>query len=728
VNNYGPTENTVVTTSFVVDKEYDNIPIGKPIANTQIYIIDKETKLQPIGVPGELCIAGESLARGYLNNPELTAEKFIENPFVKGQRLYKTGDLARWLPDGNIEFLGRIDKQVKVRGYRIELGEIENQLLSYNDIKEAIVIAKEDKQNNKYLCGYIVAAREDIISDLRKHLAKELPEYMIPAYFIQLDQLPLTANGKIDIKALPEPDDSMSTGIEYAAPTNEIEEKLVVIWQEVLGIEKVGINDNFFELGGHSLKATNMLSRIPKELHASISFKMLFMAPTIKEIAKILQPIAKNTYPEIEATEEKEYYPASSAQKRMFILQSMSPKSISYNIAMPILIEGTLDSVKLEGILNKIIARHEVLRTTFKFTDGVLLQKIHKDVAIRIAYTEMRESEVEAFFQRFVRPFDLSKLPLIRVALIKIAHQKHILLLDMHHAVSDGTSLGILIREFVELYEGYELPKLKIQYRDYVVWQNKLVENGIIKKQEEYWINEFTEPAPALKISKDNFGTDIPDSKGDSISMDISEELTAGLKNIAKNTGSTLYMVLLAAYNVLLQKHTGIEDITVGSLIAARPHADLENIMGMFVNTVAMRSFPNMDKTLTVFLAEVRDKSLKAYENQDYQFDELVNKLGVQRDMANNPIFNTLFVLQNMDLPEIKLSGLKVKPYIYKSNTAIFDITLSIMEANKQMILNLSYRSNCFKEETAYKLIEGYINILRQMIEDIDIKIGEINL
>ncbi len=526
---------------------------------------------------------------------------------------------------------------------------------------------------------------------------------------------------------MPEPDGNINTGVEYTAPTNEIEEKLAGIWQEVLSIEKVGINDNFFELGGHSLNATNILSQTQKELHASMSFKMLFTTPTIKELAKQLQPAAENIYPEIEPTEEKEYYPASSAQKRMFIMQSMSPKSISYNISMPILIEGQLDRVKLEGILSKIATRHEAMRTTFKFTEGVLLQKIHKDIAFRITYIEMRESEVEAFFQRFVRPFDLSKLPLFRVALVKIAHQKHILLLDMHHAISDGTSLGILIREFVELYEGCELPKQKIQYRDYVDWQNKLLENGIIKKQEEYWMNEFKEPAPVLQIPNDYYKSEISDSQGGNVSMGINEELTTGLKKIAKRTGSTLYMILLAAYSILLQKHTGIEDITVGSPIAARPHADLQNIMGMFVNTVAMRSFPNRDKTLAAFLEEVRNKCLKTYENQDYQFDDLVNKVGVQRDITSNPLFSTLFVLQNMDIPEIKLSGLKVKPYIFNSQTAKFDLTMSAMEADKQLILNMSYRSNRFKEETAYKLIENYIKILEQMVKDIDIRIGEIS-
>jgi len=730
INMYGITETTVHVTYREITEEDINLNIsniGKAIPTLTTYIMDKNKELLPIGVPGELCVGGYGVGRGYLKRPELTAEKFVDNPFERGEKLYRSGDLVKLLPDGNMEYLGRIDNQVKIRGFRVELGEIENKLLTHEAVKETVVIARDDNAGSKYLCSYIVATKEIKISEIREHLLKALPDYMMPSYFIQLDELPLTVNGKINRKALPEPDGNITTGIEYVAPTNETEEKLAVIWQEVLGIEKVGINDNFFDLGGHSLNAANILTQIQKELNAAISYKMLFAMPNIKEIAKQLLPADKNAYPEIVPTEEKEYYPASSAQKRMFILQSMSPKSTSYNIPMPILIEGPLDRTKLEEILNKIVSRHEVLRTTFKFTEEVLLQKVHKDIALRITYIEMCESEVEAFFQRFVRHFDLNKLPLFRVALVKIAHQKHILLLDMHHAVSDGTSLGILIREFVELYEGYELPKLKIQYRDYVVWQNKLLEDGIIKKQEEYWMNEFKEPAPVLQIPNDYYKSEIPDSQGGNVSIGINEEFTASLKKMIKKTGSTLYMVLLAAYSILLQKHTGIEDITIGSPIAARPHADLQNIMGMFVNTIAMRSFPNKDKTLATFLAEVRDKCLKTYENQDYQFDELVNKLGIQRDIESNPLFSTLFVLQNMDLPEIKLSGLKVKPYIFNNQTTKFDLTMSAMEADKQLILNMSYRSNRFKKETVYKLTENYIKILKQMVKDIDIKIGGIN-
>ncbi len=500
------------------------------------------------------------------------------------------------------------------------------------------------------------------------------------------------------------------------------------IWQKVLGVEKVGINDNFFELGGHSLKATNILSQIQKELHASISFKKLFTTPTIKQIAKQLQLTTESLYPEIEPTEEKEYYPASSAQKRMFVMQSMNPKGTIYNITMPILIEGALDGKKLEAVLNKIVERHEVMRTTFKLKEGVLLQKVNKDFKLEIINTKMRENEVGVFVQRFVRPFDLSKTPPFRVALVKIANQKHILLLDMHHIISDAGSVGILIQEFVELYEGNELPKLKIQYRDYVAWQNKLLENGIIKKQEEYWINEFIKPAPALKLPYDFYKPEIPDNEDGGISISIGEEYTTGVKRILSATGSTLYMILLAAYSILLQKYTGNEDITIGSPIAARSHADLQNLMGMFVNTIAIRSFPNANKTLAEFLAEVRDKSLKAFENQDYQFDELVNKLGVHIDMESNPLFSTLFVLQNMESPDISLSGLTVKPYNFTSHVAKFDITMSAVEANNNLIIGMSYRKNRFKEETAYKLTESYINILKQMVNDIEIKIGEISI
>ncbi len=728
VNNYGPTENTVVTTSFIVDKEYDNIPIGKPISNTQIYILDKTNKLQAIGIPGELCITGESLSRGYLNNTKLTAEKFIENPFVKGQRLYKTGDLARWLHDGNIEFLGRIDTQVKIRGYRIELGEIENEILKYSKIREAIVTAKEDTIGNKYLCAYIAGEVELSSKELREHLSKELPEYMIPAYFIQLEKLPLTANGKVDKKALPEPDGNITTGTEYVAPESEIEEKLVSIWSEVLGIEKIGIDDNFFELGGHSLKAINLVAKINKELNVSVPLKEMFKTPTIKGLANYIKGTKQSIYSRIEPVEEREYYPLSSAQKRIYTLQQFEENNISYNMPMVMTLEGTVDKNKLEETFDKLVQRHETLRTSFEIIYGEPVQVVNKEISFEIEYTEADKEKAGEIAAEFVKAFDLSKAPLIRVALVKIKDKEHILMIDMHHIISDGVSMGILTKEFMELYDGKELTELRIQYKDFAIWQNELFKSGEIKKQEEYWLQVFEGEVPVLNMPTDYQRASIQSFEGDNISFELNKELTDKLKQIAKETGSTMYMVLLSACNVLLSKYSGQEDIIIGSPTAGRPHADLENIMGMFVNTLAMRNYPQSNKTFKEFLVEVKANSLQAFENQDYQFEELVDELNITRDLSRNPLFDVMFSMQNMDTGELQIEGLKFKPYEIDNNIAKFDITITAVELNKTIGIDLNYCTKLFNKQTILNMSKHLINILNSIVNNANLRLSEVEI
>ncbi len=728
VNNYGPTENTVVTTSFIVDKEYDNIPIGKPISNTQIYILDKTNKLQAIGIPGELCITGEGIARGYLNRDELTADKFIENPFAKGQRLYKTGDLARWLPDGNIEFLGRIDNQVKIRGYRIELGEIENELLKHNKIKEAIVIAKEDNIKNKYLCAYIAGEAELNSKELREHLSNNLPEYMIPAYFIQLEQLPLTANGKVDRKALPDPDGNITTGAEYVAPRNEIEEKLVSIWKEVLGLEKVGINDNFFELGGHSLKAINISAKINKELNVSVPLGEMFKTPTIKGLATYVKGTKQSIYSRIEPVEEKEYYPLSSAQKRIYTLQQFEENSTSYNMPMVMTLEGELDKSKLDEAFNKLIQRHEALRTSFEVIEGEPVQVVHKEISFEIEYTETDKEKAREIAIGFVKVFELSKAPLLRVALTKINDKEHILMLDMNHIISDGVSMGILTKEFMELYTGKDLAELKIQYKDFAVWQNKLFKSGEIKKHEEYWLKAFEGEVPILSISTDYQRPSIQSFEGDNINFELNKELTDKLKQIARETGSTMYMVLLSACNILLSKYSGQEDIIIGSPIAGRPHADLENIIGMFVNTLAMRNYPESNKTYKEFLTEVKTNSLQAFENQDYQFEELIDQLNIKRDLSRNPLFDVMFSMQNMDAGEIQIAGLKAKPCEVDNNISKFDMTITATELTQTIRIELNYCTKLFNRQTIENISKHLTNILDCVANNINLKLSEINM
>ncbi len=735
-NEYGPTETTVTSIELLMNDTAVKNSIGKPIANTRLYIVDNNNKICPIGVAGELCIAGDGLARGYLNRDELTLEKFVPNPFEKEGKMYRTGDLARWLSNGNIEFLGRIDNQVKIRGFRIELGEIESKLLEHTDIKEAVVLAKDDRSGNKNLCAYLLSDRQLNVKELREYLSQDLPDYMIPSYFIQLNKMPLTPSGKLDRKALPDPEGIIATGSEYEAPRNDTEEKLVEIWKEVLRVERIGINDDFFELGGHSLKATSLVAKIHKELNVEIPIKTIFRISTIKELSKYINGTEESIYSQIQPIEQSVSYEASSAQKRIYLLQQFNINSTSYNISGILEIEGELNRAKLENAFKVLINRHESLRTSFEQTEEGLIQKIHDQAEfeleeINAALLKNKAAVMKEISNSFIRAFDLSKAPLLRAALCELEHNKYMLIVDIHHIVSDGVSMDILVNELTQIYEDKPLNDLKIQYKDYAAWQNKLHKSERIKRQEEYWKEKFSGAsgnAPVLNMPTDYPRPAIQSFEGDSIDLELNEDLTQGLKRIAKETGSTLYMVMLSAFNILLSKYTGQEDIVIGSPIAGRPHADLENIIGMFVNTLAMRNYPEQNKTIVKLIREVKENSLKVYENQDYQFEELVEKLNITRDVSRNPLFDMVFAMQNIEQTEVRLKDLYVKVYEADNKISKFDITFTAAETGEKIRLNIQYCTKLYKKDTIERMYGHLIKILRQTIENPEVQIKEIEL
>ncbi|WP_159433260.1 non-ribosomal peptide synthetase [Clostridium cavendishii] len=733
INEYGPTEATVgcIAHKYNYRKEYDNtVFIGKPINNFHIYIVDKKNKIVPIGIIGEICISGAGLARGYLKNKKLTEEKFIENPYEIGQRMYKTGDLARWLPDGNIEYLGRMDNQVKIRGFRIELGEIESTLLNIDGINEAVVL-DNDKDGSNYLCAYYVAEKEYSAEKLREKLKNLLPDYMIPSYFISLENIPLTKNGKVDKNSLPNPKDEINIEVKYEKPKNEIEEKLVKIWQDVLGVSKIGINDNFFDLGGHSLNATIVVSRISKQLNVEVPLREIFILGTIKSLSKYILLANKENYEKIPKAEEKEYYEASSAQKRIYVLQQFDKESTAYNIPGAIEIKGRLDIEKLNKTFSKLIERHETLRTSFKTINDDIIQKIHKIESIKFKIEEIEvkdESEIREKVSDFIKCFDLSKAPLIRVGLIELKEDRYILIFDMHHIISDGISMGILTKEFGEIYGGKELEGLKLQYKDYSEWQNKIQQKEEFKKQESYWLKEFEGEIPILNMPTDYNRPLVQSFKGDSIDFTIGKEETKILREIARESGSTMYMVLLSAFKVLLSKYSGQEEIIVGTPIAGRYHSDLENIIGMFVNTLAIRSTINEEDTYEDYLYKIKDKLFSAYENQDYQLENIVEKVNVKRESNRNPLFDIAFTMQNMDSGLIKIDELKFRKYNLGDNTAKFDITMTAVEINDCIYLNLCYATKLYRKETIERFKESYLAIVAQIIINRRLKIKDIKI
>ncbi len=727
---YGPTESTVFTTYYpidTIDLRRETIPIGRPIANTEVFICSENSHLQPIGVVGELCISGNGLVRGYLNQPDLMAEKFVQNPY-KEARMYKTGDLARMLDDGNIEFIGRKDQQVKIRGFRIELGEIEAQMLKHKLIKEAVVIDKIDTDGNKYLCAYMVIDDSSSV-EIRTYLKKELPDYMIPSYFITLEKMPLNPNGKIDHKALPEPKEGFNTDREYVSPVNETEEILAEIWSEVLGVEKISTLDNFFELGGHSLKATTFVARVYKELKVELPLREVFKIPTIKELAQYIDQTEKTTYLGITKVKDCDFYPLTSAQKRMFALNQLDENSITYNIPGVMFIEGDLDINRLKDTFIILVNRHESLRTSFAIEEGTTVQKIHPEVDLDFSYVDADEAKVEELIKQFIRPFDLYKAPLFRVKLVKVSG-RYLLMNDLHHIIADGVSLTILTDELIRLYNGQKLSDISIQYKDFAVWQEEFLKSDKMVREEEYWLEVFAGEIPLLNLPYDYPRPVVMGYVGDRLNFTIDRNLSDQLNQLASKSGTTLFMVLLAAYNLLLARYSGQEDIIIGTPIAGRPHADLEKIIGMFVNTLALRNQLNLTKSFTQFLAEVKENTLRAYENQDYQFEMLIEKLNLKRDLSRNPLFDTMFSLENIGKmnKESELTDLKFIPYQFENKTSKFDLSLSATETYRGIALNLEYSTELFKHSTIERLAQHFSNLLQSIVRNPDLPIFEFEM
>jgi len=728
-NVYGPTETTIWSTVKLVEDE--NTPtIGTPISNTQIYIVDNNNKIVPIGVPGELCIGGDGLARGYFNRQELTSEKFVVNPFEAGTRMYRTGDLARWLPSGEIEFLGRIDNQVKIRGFRIEVGEIESKLLNHENIRQAVVVAKEDKNKQKYLCAYAVCEKELNKTEIRDYLRESLPEYMVPSYFMQIDQMPLISSGKINRKALPEINIEGIITSEYEAPRDDIEQRLVELWCEILEIEKIGINDNFFDFGGHSLNATILVGRIHKELNVNVPVKELFKAKNIKELGKYIRLMDKTAYEEIERVEEKAFYKASSAQKRMYMSQEMNNSTV-YNMSKAIEVLGKLDLDKLDRTMRQLIKRHEALRTSFEIVDQEIVQRVHpaEEVDFNVENIIVNSAqEISEKIEGFIKPFNLKNAPLIRVGIIKLEEQRNIIIFDVHHIISDGISVSILTNEFSVLYIDKALDPLKIQYKDYSDWQLKKMESLEVKKQEKFWLNEFSGKLPKAKLPTDYPSPARRDFKGDNIEFKLHKDITEKLKKLGQKTSTTLYMILLADLNILLSKYCQEEDIVVGTPIAGRTHRDLENVIGMFVNTLAIRSNVDKDLRFIEYLEAIKEKTLVAFDNQEYQFEELVQMVAANSDISQNSLFDVMFAVQNVNGNQMEIGKLTVHSYPLTEKTEKFNLTIECWEDSEELFVNISYATSLYKRETIEKISEYYKHIINLTADDTDVIIQAISL
>ncbi|MFN6558746.1 MAG: amino acid adenylation domain-containing protein [Nostoc sp. ChiSLP01] len=748
VNNYGPTENTVVTTSgVVVAKEQDRTSptIGRAIANTQVYILDSNLQPVPVGVPGELHIAGVGLARGYLNHPELTQEKFIFNPFGSG-RLYKTGDKARYLPDGNIEYIERTDNQVKIRGFRIELGEIEAALSQHSDVQISCVIPREDTLGDKRLVAYVVAHQDctPTTSELRQVLKAKLPEYMIPNAFVMLESLPLTPNGKVDRRALPAPDLYSSRTGKYVAPRTPIEELLAQIWAQVLKIVQVGIHDNFFELGGHSLLATQLVSRIRNIFKVELALRELFARATVAELAQEIEQLQqqdlKLSSPPILPKAKNAQLPLSYAQQRLWFLDQFEPNSAFYNIPLALRLVGTLHQVALEQSLYEIITRHEALRTNFVIVDGQSTQIIQTQTNWTLSIIDWQHlplGEQESTLQQLVQqhaiqPFDLASEPLIRATLIVLSETEHVLSVCMHHIVSDGWSIGVFIQELAALYNAYSqgqtspLTPLPIQYADFAIWQRQWLQGDILQSQLNYWQQQLKDAPALLSLPTDRPRPAVQTFAGAHQEFAISVELTGKLTKLSQEQGVTLFMTLLAAYDTLLYRYTGQSDILVGSPIANRNRSEIEELIGFFVNTLVMRTSLAGNPSFSELLGRVRDMAMDAYAHQDLPFEMLVEALQPERNLSHTPLFQVMFVLQNAPMSGVELAGLTISSLSAQSTTAKFDLSLLMQNTATGLVGVWEYNTDLFDSSTIERITGHFMTLLEGIVNNPEEKISQL--
>ncbi|MEW6734729.1 MAG: amino acid adenylation domain-containing protein, partial [Acidobacteriota bacterium] len=750
-NAYGPTEATVWSTVAECNQGIEKLTIGRPIANTQVYILDRNLQPVPIGVAGELYISGVGLARGYLNHAELTAERFIPNPFSNkiGERLYKSGDLARYLADAHIEFLGRIDDQIKLRGFRIELGEIEAVLLQHPNIRENIVLMKESANGDKQLVAYIVANDEMMltVSQLRSFLSERLPDYMIPAAFVVLTTLPLTPNGKVDKRALLELA-QMKAGLdnEFVIARTPIEEIVTGIWSELLKIEYIGVYDNFFELGGHSLLATQVISRIRNIFQIELSLRSLFEAPTVVGLANKIVAAQKAEQglmmtPITRVSRDSEIL-LSFAQQRLWFLDQLEPGSNFYNMPMAVRLGGRLNIVALTDSLSEIVRRHEVLRTSFSSIEGKPVQQINSVQPVKLSVidlSEMAEEQQEAIVaalasEEAALPFDLGQGPLMRVKLLRISDQEHMLLITIHHIVSDGWSQSVLVKEMAVLYEAYSsgqaspLPELPIQYADFAVWQRQWMQGEVLEQQLVYWRQQLAGNLPVLALPTDRPYPQKPSFRGAYKTFLIPNTLSKELVALSRQENATLFIVLLAAFKTLLYRYTGQDDIILGVPNAGRNHHEIEGLIGFFINMLVIRTDLSGNPTFRELLSRVRKGSLDAFAHQDLPFEKIVEELRPDRKASHTPLFQVTFGLQNAPMETAELPNLTLDVMGINFEAVRFDLTLWATEGKDGIRMLWTYSTDLFDEATIIRLQRHFEILLSNIVAQPETRLNALEI
>ncbi len=738
-NLYGPTEASIDVTYYDTTPASTSIPVGQPIANTYIYILNQEQQLCPVGLPGEICIGGTGLARGYLNKEALTAQKFTANPFRPGEKIYRTGDIGRWMDNGMIEYLGRLDFQVKLRGYRIEAGEIETMIMKYPSVDSAVVVLQSSADEEKVLVAFMMSNTEIDKESLRSFLKEKLPAYMIPDYLEQVDAFPLNSNGKIDRNKLPRiAGEHLSVAVEYIAPGNAAEEKLQDIWSETLGLKtaNISVNENFFRLGGHSLKIFRLGSRIQQEFNVKVELKHLFTSITIQDQARLISNAQKQMFVRIEKAPVMDGYPLSSSQKRLWILSQFEDASVAYNVPGGFIFEGDLNKDCFEKAFRALIERHEVLRTVIKKDEqGEAKQYIctYGETGFHIHHCDLRKEEnpeqaLKQFSQKdFLTAFDITTGPLLRACLYQVSDTKWGFTYVVHHIICDGWSMEILIKELIQLYDAYlaglenPLPALSIQYKDYAVWQQEQLYGNGLNGYEAYWLKKFEGELPVLQLQSDKMRPPIKTYNGSSVAITLDKTLLSGIKELCSKQDSTLFMGLLAAVNALFYRYTGQEDIIIGTPVACRTQTALENQVGFYSNTLALRTKFSGADNYTDLLMNVKEVTSGAYDYQQYPFDELVNVLKLQRDMSRHPLFDVQVIVQNAEktdsVNDDAASPVQVKQYKEpQMQTSVFDMVWMFTDRENELKLDITYNTDVYSHTQINYLSSHFREMLAGLI------------
>ncbi len=744
-NLYGPTEASVNVTSARCERGSKEPPIGKPIANTRLYVLDGGMQLVAVGVAGELYIGGAGLARGYWGRAGLTAERFVPNPFgERGERLYVTGDRVRWRSDGQLEFLGRFDDQVKVRGFRIEPGEVESVLMGHERVRDAVVVVQEDEEGDRKLVGYVVLeGRADGTGEVRRYLRDRLPEFMVPNYLVALDELPLNPSGKIDRASLPEPTNQRDGLAEYVEPRTRVEKVIAEIWSEVLGVEEIGIHDNFFELGGHSLLATRVQTRIRSQLGVEVPLRRMFESPEVASLAQDAECGLVVEEGGVRRAPGEERLWLSRAQERLWFLDRMYPGDAFYTVSKGIRLSGVLDVGGLEWAIGEVIGRHESLRTTFVEIDGEPWQVVGEAGGWELPredLTGLGGAELEEEIRRRAeemagRGFDLERGPLFRAELLRLSDSEHVLLLSMHHIVSDGWSMDVLFRELSVLYEAYgggsatsPLPELPVQYADYAMWQREWLEGGELARQLTYWKGKLSGAPELLELPTDRARPAVQSHRGGRERFDIPAEVVEGLRALGREEGATLFMVLLAAFKVLMARYSGQEDVVVGTVIANRSREEFEGLIGFFLNTLALRTDLSGEPSFREVLRRVRETTLDAYEHQNLPFEKLVEELNVERSLAHHPVFQVMFTLRSPEKRALKLGELEATSVSTDSHTAKFDLVAMLVEKEDGSVVgSCRYSTDLFDSATIERMMGHYGRLLESVEEDVERPIYEMH-